>query len=234
MAIDTTSYLGLKKPDYSETADIADINDNMDTIDGAMQGIDNGIGIVVDGAKTTFTSGAAIGQYVILKNSAIVDSGTTMIPDGLYTAAKVIPYNTTIDKSYLTAVSGGGLNSLSDQIKTLSSKLTMDLLWTNPSPTSTFAAQTVAIDLSEYTAVAIYLKGYYTDTAGDGETGRYGVNTVIIPLGVWGCLFSPFRGGAYRSANPTSTGVEFSTGYISGVSGDTPNPCVPLLIYGIR
>ena len=68
------------------------------------------LGIVIDGNSTPV--GAAVGQYVIVKNSTI--SGIT---DGLYTAAQVIPANTAIDATYLTAVSGGGLNDLNQKIK---------------------------------------------------------------------------------------------------------------------
>lgn len=35
-----TSYLNLIKPDYTDTADIADINANMDTLDNTIQGLD--------------------------------------------------------------------------------------------------------------------------------------------------------------------------------------------------
>lgn len=72
--------------------------------------IDECIGIVVNGNKATLS--ATIGQFVVLKNSTI--SGC---PDGLYTAAKVIPANNTeIDNTYLTAVSGGGLNAIKNDL----------------------------------------------------------------------------------------------------------------------
>ena len=77
------------------------------------------IGIVVDGNKTSYASGAAQGQYVVLKNSSIVDSGSDMLADGLYTAAKAIPYNTVIDKTYLTQCPGGGLNALNSKLMTI-------------------------------------------------------------------------------------------------------------------
>jgi hypothetical protein len=89
------------------------------------------LGIVITGNSTPV--GASIGQYVIVKNSTI--SGIT---DGLYTAAQAIPANTAIGATYLTAVSGGGLNSVRSLRK---------LLWTNPAPNAEFASQTV--NLSE-------------------------------------------------------------------------------------
>ena len=61
---------------------------------------------IVNGNKSTV--GAAIGEYVLVRNSSI-----TGITDGAYTAAKAIPANTTIDSTYLTAVgTGGALNAL--------------------------------------------------------------------------------------------------------------------------
>lgn len=74
------------------------------SVKGTMADIDM-LGIVIDGNSTPV--GASAGQYVIVKNSTI--SGVT---DGLYTAAQIIPANTAIDSTYLTAVSNGGFNSL--------------------------------------------------------------------------------------------------------------------------
>ena len=76
--------------------------------------LENGLAIVVDGNKTAYASGAAIGDYVFVKNSTITD-----ITDGLYKAAKAIPYNTTVDKTYFTACPkglGGEVASLSDHL----------------------------------------------------------------------------------------------------------------------
>lgn len=131
-----TSNLNLIKPGGSDKIRIAQINGNMDTLDekigavgntslqsqitGAktnLAGLESAVGIVVDGAKAAVAASA--GQYVVLKNSII--SGCD---DGLYIAAQAIPANTTINSTYLTAVSKGGLNSLSDQIGTLSSLTT--------------------------------------------------------------------------------------------------------------
>ena len=66
---------------------------------------------VITGAASPPTSIQA-GSYIILKDSTI--SGC---PDGLYTAAQAIPASTLIDATYLTAVSGGGLNDLNRILK---------------------------------------------------------------------------------------------------------------------
>ena len=73
----------------------------------------NEMGFIINGNKTTASSGIAIGQYVFLRNSTI-----TGCDDGLYTALKTIPYNTVIDSTYLSAVTEGGLNSLNNKFIT--------------------------------------------------------------------------------------------------------------------
>lgn len=98
--------------------------DELEFYDGAWTGqeIDAGIGlagtlanalaIVVDGNKSAVS--AAVGQYVLVKNSTI-----TSISDGLYKASQTIPANTAIDATYLTATSKGGLNALVQEVMAL-------------------------------------------------------------------------------------------------------------------
>ena len=70
-------------------------------------------------------------DYIIKGNSSSVSiaarkfvsvrgSTITGVTDGIYIAAKAIPASTTLDSSYFTAVTGGALNALSDQIGSLS------------------------------------------------------------------------------------------------------------------
>ena len=82
----------------------------------AITTLQSAIGIIVDGNKAA--TAAALGQFVILKNSTI--SGRT---DGLYTAAKAIPANTAINNTYLTAVSGGGLNKVAADLSALNTDI---------------------------------------------------------------------------------------------------------------
>lgn len=109
MATTTTTNIKLVKPDYDEAADVQVLNGNADKIDAAFGVTYNAFGIVVNGNKAALS--AAIGQFVILKNSTIPGRS-----DGLYTAAKAIPANTAINSTYLTAVTDGGLNALLGQI----------------------------------------------------------------------------------------------------------------------
>lgn len=105
----TTTNLGLVKPAYSDTADVQVLNENADKIDAELWKTYNDLGIVVNGNKAALS--AAVGQFIILKNSTIAGRS-----DGLYKAAKAIPANTTIDSTYLTAVSRGGLNAVQNTI----------------------------------------------------------------------------------------------------------------------
>ena len=79
-------------------------------VENELSKLQNEIAIVVDGNKSAVS--AAIGQFIILKNSTISGSG-----DGLYTAAKAIPANTAINGTYLSAEPSGGLNVLNDGLK---------------------------------------------------------------------------------------------------------------------
>lgn len=103
-----------------------------------------------------------------------------------------------------------------------------DLLWTNPSPESNFAAQTITIDLTKYSFLLIC----YNQT----------------PTGArWGSVFQPKDGNQYfvtigidstsnnyyykRAAAATDTGIAFTTGYQNTTSGS--GYAVPKYIYGI-
>lgn len=82
-----------------------------ETLQGEIEQADEDMGIVVNGNKTTHAGGAAMGQYIILRNSTI-----TGCANGVYTAAKAIPYNTVIDSTYLTHCPDGGFNALNASI----------------------------------------------------------------------------------------------------------------------
>lgn len=109
-----TSNLGLTKPAYSETADIADINNNMDKVDAAVHGVQNGMAILANG---NVHSAVTSGQYVYVRNH-----GT--LAEGLYTATTNISTNATLSTSNLTAVpNNGALNTLRDDVTSLNSNI---------------------------------------------------------------------------------------------------------------
>lgn len=109
----TTTNLGLVKPDYSDTADVQEINQNMDKIDGASGGIMKSIAIVANGNTH---AAIASGQYVYVRNH-----GT--LSEGLYRASSAIAANGALSNSNLTADTTGGLNALKSNVDTVNSGL---------------------------------------------------------------------------------------------------------------
>jgi hypothetical protein len=111
----------------------------------------------------------------------------------------------------------------------------VDLLWTNPTPTKTFDAQTVSIDLSGYESVIIVSKGWYA-------TATYTPFKIIIPKDNIAHLINGIQkdwtpGSSltnfetyHRWATANDSGVIFSKGWANGTTG--VNACIPLEIYG--
>ena len=88
-----------------------DIATSKSSLQNKIDSLSSDIAIIIDGNQTTHTGGAAIGEFVLVRNSTI--SGIT---DGLYKATQAIPANTAITSAYLSAVDGGGLNELNGKI----------------------------------------------------------------------------------------------------------------------
>ena len=105
-----------------------------------------------------------------------------------------------------------------------------DLLWTNASPTSSFAAQTVSLDLSGYDVIAVV----FTGENGNGrrmlfsliDGNEYASNFVTI---VSGTVYTK-----QRLYNTSSTGIQFGGNYQDGSSGTNDTQNVPTAIYGIK
>ena len=103
-----TGNLNLKKPALDDDALITDINNNMDILDAAVNGIQDGLAIVANGnTHVAITAG----QFVYVRNH-----GT--LTEGLYVASTNIAANATLSTSNLTADSAGGLNALNSKIGT--------------------------------------------------------------------------------------------------------------------
>lgn len=109
------------------------------------------------------------------------------------------------------------------------------LLWENPKPTSSFAAQTVSVDLSGYDLVAVL----HTSNAAATPSPRALAFTQVGCKGLLNHDYAPV-GGYVTSRNFVSKAdsVEFLDGYYgsglnTSVSKDN-NYSVPIAIYGIR
>ena len=134
----TTQNLGLIKPAGTDKIRIAQINSNMDTLDAkigpvgstSLQAqINNKDSAPTSGSTNPITSGGvyteagnlAAGVAILANNNthAAIASGQYVyvrghgsLSEGLYMATAAIAANGTLSTSNLTAVSGGGLNSL--------------------------------------------------------------------------------------------------------------------------
>lgn len=105
----------------------------------------------------------------------------------------------------------------------------MDLLWTNPSPTTAFATQTVSLDLTDYNYVYIIAKA---------TTGEAYYSSFIVKVGGAEqliCVATTYL--RKRNASVTASGVTFDGGYnqssVSTWEGNTSS-AIPYQIYGIR
>lgn len=105
----------------------------------------------------------------------------------------------------------------------------LDLVWTNPSPTSTFAAQTVSIDLSKYSFVWIQFSVNSTGTNPNSFTALFPVNgdsfQTQASINVSGNTGSPCN-CVTRIVTPILSGVTFSSGYQKFTNVDNTQPTV--------
>lgn len=101
-----------------------------------------------------------------------------------------------------------------------------ELLWTNASPTAAFAAQTLSLDLTEYSAVAIEINLNNTgnfQAVGIAFVGA--ANTIFGKAASSATLFG-------RYATVAADGITFNNGYSGSTAGESY--AIPRRIYGIR
>ena len=97
-------------------------------------------------------------------------------------------------------------------------KVSFALLWENASPTSAFAAQTIAIDFGSYSSVLI---DFNADTGSGGDT----CYTTHCPVGSNCYAFE--RGVRSRKASIAVSGITFG-------NGNSDSYLIPLRVYGIK
>lgn len=105
-----------------------------------------------------------------------------------------------------------------------------ELLWTNASPSSAFAAQTIALDLSGYDFVMVVFQHW---TSSDVN------NSAFCRVGAYGRIESHDYSLAYRDYHPEATGVYFNVGILVASYGSSSvqqntSAVIPLQIYGIK
>ena len=159
--------------------------------------------------KNGFVSTTDITNYVAKTDIATVSDLGIVQPDGV---------TITIDSDGIISSNAIG-------------GFTLDLVWTNASPTSNFSAQTVSLDLSDYQAVIIMF---------GSSTAWETLYPVIIPIGLTEDSYIGLAGktNRYRVCNPSSTGVRFENGaqYSSynSTASTTSGSMIPIYIYGMK
>ncbi|MDD3428435.1 MAG: hypothetical protein PHG02_00330 [Oscillospiraceae bacterium] len=112
-------------------------------------------------------------------------------------------------------------------------KLSMKLLWENISPSSTFAEQTLALDLSKYDGVVIALNTYISgNTVADYVMCKKGEKTQIT-FGGYSGAYVAFH---FRYISTSDNGVSFENNvtYIPTGNNTDNNYNIPVKIYGIK
>lgn len=102
----------------------------------------------------------------------------------------------------------------------------MDLLWTNPSPTSDFAAQTVPLDLSEYSMLIIVTEVTSLWAA------SYCFPKILNKAFALHFVTENNSNSRIRAVTFTSSGVEFGNGMNNGSTNNAEQK--PKYIYGIK
>ena len=135
-----------------------------------------------------------------------------------------------IDDLYTTAAAtianlNSQISSLQAQSQSVSSEdLTPVLLWTNPTPTSAFGAQTISLDLSQYKYVLVVTK---SSTAEDYKPRT----SIVLPvLETYDQPISIATTGSstYRAATANANGITF------GNNSSRNSILIPYRIYGIK
>ena len=107
------------------------------------------------------------------------------------------------------------------------------LLWTNPSPSSDFATQTISVDLSNYKQIEVIMRvrsNNLTTTSNiiDVNAGGNGQNI---------CAFGGKFANRVYNITSNKQGILFNPAYATNTYGsDVPDNawCIPYKIYGIK
>ena len=207
---------------------------------GKVLGVENGAwSKITPSSSNGLPTGGSAGQVLMKDSSTDYDTDWENLPDTIHVGtsepsdpAIKIWYDTDEPgQTVVTSVNGasGAVVFDADDMNAMH----WDLLWENASPTSSFSAQTVSLDLSDYTFVII---GFRWSESGDqinwqvcmvGETNK--ITRVDISS------TTPWI--ARRSAQVSATGVTF-TAADQGSTSTSPytanGELIPALIYGIR
>lgn len=150
--------------------------------------------------------------------SKIVDSRKRFLNNQIRVAIPVRKSAPKVDVElyYLIKQGESGTVPLLDPVAKAGS--TIELLWTNSSPSATFPAKKVSLDLSGYDLVMVLGWSYQASAV---------CSSIIVPVGVKGVITLVGAGTAYRNFSTSSTGVTFEAASVE-------NTATPYKIYGIK
>ena len=108
--------------------------------------------------------------------------------------------------------------------------LEMDLLWENASHTSTFAAQTIQLDLSGYSLILVFFKRSTTDNSYGSNINKIGIGSLCT----CGASSTNLTSTLSRKYTSSSSGITFTTGFNSNGGNANDDYMIPYQIYGIK
>lgn len=107
--------------------------------------------------------------------------------------------------------------------------MTMDKLWTNDSPSSSFAAQNIPLDLTGYTFLIFQFKALNTSGSSTTAIGIIG-EEIVLNSAMGRCR--------YRIAEISTSGVNFLGGFQYATYGASAtandSACIPVYIFGVK
>lgn len=176
-----------------------------------------------NGLRATGNASIGDGSLIIKENATTVET---------FTANQTT--DTTLTLGNLAFYDGDTLASGVDPVEL---GIDMDLLWTNATPSASFSAQTISLDLSGYSMVMISVFIANTLVASNSPK-RYLFGRIGDTIGMEPTPYnSTFR---RRDATISASGVSFSDGryyssYNDGNNGSVQNvQVIPYQIYGIK
>ena len=223
-AISNYKYLGIK---YRMSTSVAEENIaifNIDDVKQSVQGGSTNHNILLIGTETS--ANAMFGRMVFYV------SDTSITLQQCYRL-----YSQTLDNTLCIPLEILGINELAQ------GKTNQTVLWTNSSPSSTFAAQTIALDLSGYDAIILKCSSLNSNTLPSTyPTHACAQQYITVPYGTAGDSTYRLSYGlviegsssyeANRETVVTTSGVTFGGGYRNYSAGD--KYAIPIQIIGVK
>lgn len=157
----------------------------------------------------------------------------TSHPNGLFKCVMDAQFGGNLTLGTALSIANGGTGATSAAAARanlgLTGAETKTLLWTNASPTSGFANQTVNLDLSNYDSLEIEFKTYAGSNTFNVSRHRIGVESVLTSATGGNPTLCPVM----RIFTSNASGITFSD-YFDWNFGKNNTVCVPIKIYGIK